>query len=167
MTMCVFCEAENSDSLTDCQRCGAPLPTGGNGQLDETTFRSQLLELVTQGQKTQAVAAYRRQTGSSLTEAVEYIDKLDSDQEFALARPIADLEREVGKLLERGEKIAAIKVYRERTGVGLKSAKDEVEAIEARLGLTPEEGDSKVGCAGLILFLGASWTTMCLTIGLS
>lgn len=36
---------------------------------------------------------------------------------------------EIIRLLADGQKIAAIKLYRERTGAGLKEAKDAVEAI--------------------------------------
>ena len=36
-------------------------------------------------------------------------------------------------LLRRGQKIEAIKIYRERTNCGLKEAKDAVEEIERRL----------------------------------
>jgi ribosomal protein L7/L12 len=38
---------------------------------------------------------------------------------------------EVSNLLARGNKIGAIKLVRERTGLGLKEAKDYVEALEA------------------------------------
>lgn len=40
---------------------------------------------------------------------------------------------EVRALLERNRKIEAIKLYREHTGLGLKEAKDAVEAIEQTL----------------------------------
>jgi ribosomal protein L7/L12 len=39
---------------------------------------------------------------------------------------------EVWAALQSGNKIAAIKIYRERTGVGLKEAKDAVDQIEQR-----------------------------------
>ncbi|PZS28112.1 MAG: 50S ribosomal protein L12 [Pseudonocardiales bacterium] len=39
------------------------------------------------------------------------------------------LSAEILDLLGRGRKIEAIKVYRERTGVGLKEAKDAVERL--------------------------------------
>ena len=58
-----------------------------------------------------------------------------------------DVEPELLSLLGRGEKIQAIKLYRERTGVGLKEAKDAVEALAQRHGLTPKA----TGCAGLFL----------------
>ena len=40
---------------------------------------------------------------------------------------------EIEDLLRRGQKIQAIKLYRERTGVGLKEAKDAVEEIQRRM----------------------------------
>jgi ribosomal protein L7/L12 len=41
-------------------------------------------------------------------------------------------EAEIFALLSRGQKIPAIKLYRQRTGAGLKEAKDAVEAMERR-----------------------------------
>ena len=43
--------------------------------------------------------------------------------------PSKDVDPEVRRLAESGEKIAAIKRYREITGVGLKEAKDAVERL--------------------------------------
>lgn len=51
-----------------------------------------------------------------------------------------------------GRKIAAIKLVRERTGSGLKDAKDAVEALAARHGVAP----SRSGCLGAAAFLFAS-----------
>ena len=42
-----------------------------------------------------------------------------------------ELEEQLRMLLAEGQKIEAIKVYRERTGAGLAEAKDAVEALEA------------------------------------
>lgn len=47
--------------------------------------------------------------------------------------PAAAVDPEVAKLLASGNKIGAIKVYRERTRCDLVTAKDAVEAIERRL----------------------------------
>ena len=65
---------------------------------------------------------------------------------------LGGLEQEVLAILKGGTKIEAIKVYRQRTGVGLKEAKDAVEALAARYGVV-----SKSGCAGVlavVVFLG-------------
>jgi ribosomal protein L7/L12 len=40
---------------------------------------------------------------------------------------------EIVNLLRQGQKIEAIKIYRERTNLGLKEAKDAVEAIERQI----------------------------------
>jgi Ribosomal protein L7/L12 C-terminal domain len=47
----------------------------------------------------------------------------------------ADVPPGVVEALRRGEKIAAIKRYREATGVGLKEAKEFVEEVQRRDGL--------------------------------
>ncbi|MGZ3424747.1 MAG: ribosomal protein L7/L12, partial [Polyangiales bacterium] len=49
-------------------------------------------------------------------------------------------DNEIAAILATGGKISAIKRYREITGVGLKEAKDAVEALEARL---KDEGEEK------------------------
>lgn len=161
MLSCLFCEQKNAVTNQQCQTCGAPLPIDESTGLEASVFRTQLLQLITQGEKLQAISAYRRQFSCSLEDAKEAVDVLDRDQQFATARPIADVEREVGKLLERGEKLQAIKVYREQTGVGLKEAKEEVDAIETRLGLEPEDAPKPGGCFGVVLLFGCGsiWLT--------
>lgn len=165
MATCVFCEYENSIAATECQQCGSLLPSGGNQRLDDATFRTQLLELLKRGEKLKAIGAYGRQTGASQSAASEYIDGLESDQEFA-AGPNADVEWLVGKLLERGEKDNAIKVYREGTGLDSQTAEAEVDALEIRLGLTPSQRASQSGCALIFLMIGTSllWFTVCVAI---
>ncbi len=64
--------------------------------------------------------------------------------------PIADA-------LRAGNKIEAIKLHREATGLGLKESKDEIEAIEAGLRAKfpdqfPAKPAGKGGCLGLIVF---------------
>jgi ribosomal protein L7/L12 len=43
--------------------------------------------------------------------------------------PPADKLREIRRVLARGEKIEAIRMYREHTGAGLKEAKDAVDRL--------------------------------------
>ncbi len=61
-----------------------------------------------------------------------------------------------------GRKIEAIKIYREGTGVGLKDAKDFIEALEARL-----RHDSPEKFSGPPRGAGCSSTAAMLIIGLS
>jgi ribosomal protein L7/L12 len=53
---------------------------------------------------------------------------------LGIAEPLPE-EPEVVQHLERGERIQAIKVYRERTGVGLAEAKEAVDRIARERGL--------------------------------
>src|SRR5689334_22847409 len=48
------------------------------------------------------------------------------------------LETELAALLRNGRKIDAIKLVRQRHGLGLKEAKDEVDLLERSLGLAPQ-----------------------------
>jgi ribosomal protein L7/L12 len=48
--------------------------------------------------------------------------------------PLANVPAAVADAIQRGEKIEAIKLYREATGVGLKEAKDYVEEIQRKSG---------------------------------
>lgn len=48
--------------------------------------------------------------------------------------PYKNLPREVVEALQRGNKIQAIKHYRDATGIGLQQAKDFIEEVERRAG---------------------------------
>lgn len=52
------------------------------------------------------------------------------------------------ELMRSRKKIDAIKVYRQRYGVGLKEAKDAVETLAAEHGLAASQ---TIGCAGVVL----------------
>ena len=60
-------------------------------------------------------------------------DKLN----ISFADPNSDpiLSPQIQEALRRGNKIEAIKIYRELTGVGLAEAKQAVDNLESRLGL--------------------------------
>jgi ribosomal protein L7/L12 len=92
-------------------------------------------------------------------------DAADSDAASTpppAAPDAGSLEADVLALMQGNKKIQAIKLYRERTGVGLKEAKDFVEALAANHGVAPSSG----GCAGMVLLMllagatvaGAAWS---------
>ncbi|MES2790654.1 MAG: hypothetical protein V4719_13670 [Planctomycetota bacterium] len=162
MSNCVFCDQDNPPTLSRCQLCQAPLPTPETGILAEDVFRQHLQQLLREQQRVSAVAAYRRRTGVDLTTAVEAIDALERDQQFDLSPDNADLEWTIIGYLERGEKIAAIKLYREKTGLGLKAAKDAVEALELRMGLSTVPTPS--GCFGIAFLMCSLLTSLCLMV---
>jgi hypothetical protein len=74
--------------------------------------------------------------------------------------PLTDAQlNAISDALRAGEKIQAIKLHREATGLGLKQAKDEIDAIEA--GLREKFPDqfpaanraAGKGCLGAVVFL--------------
>lgn len=150
MPHCIFCDQDTPAGIANCRLCGAPLPHFDSEALPADVFHKQLVQLVNEGQRVQAIAAYRRHTGVDLNAAVEVIDSLERDRQFTVTPGAADLEWEIISHLERGEKIGAIKLYRDRTRAGLKEAKDAVEAIEARMGLGPDPA-RRAGCLGMLV----------------
>jgi ribosomal protein L7/L12 len=88
--------------------------------------------LMLQGQKIQAIKVYRELTGVSLKEAKDYVDALESGGHPVAANPTptgSDDLAEVHALARQGQKIQAIKLYRELTGTGLREAKDYIDRL--------------------------------------
>jgi len=88
------------------------------------------------GNKIAAIKLYRDGTGAGLAEAKEAIELIAAGKpppSGAAATPPSDAMQEVSALLVAGRKIEAIRVYRAATGVGLKEAKDAVDALEREI----------------------------------
>ena len=94
-------------------------------------------ELLRAGKKIEAIKRYRELTGASLKEAKDAIELVESGRsatlppKSALLRQVNDSEIEAQ--IRSGHMIDAIKLYREKNGVGLKEAKDAVEAWRDRI----------------------------------
>ncbi len=116
---------------------------------NDPSFESELKELIARGEKSQAIKLYRERTGVGLKEAKEAVEALERG-EAPQTRPstASYSDGEIVSLLKQGEKIQAIKLYRDRTGAGLKEAKDAVEALARDRGITPP---SRGGCMGAVL----------------
>jgi hypothetical protein len=78
--------------------------------------------------------------------------------------PSDTLEGRVLRLLQQGQKIAAIKLYREETGVGLKEAKDSVETLGRQWGMKVDAAGcgaavfvACVAIAATVLLVGSLW----------
>jgi ribosomal protein L7/L12 len=115
--------------------------------------------LVQSGQKIQAIKLYRERYGVGLKEAKDVIDAMAEGKEISFPPPSVSvphdepgipasmdvLHASIDGMLRQGQKIEAIKLYRERTSLGLKEAKDAVDAREAEL---RARGDiaAKSGC---------------------
>ena len=107
--------------------------------------------LLAEGRKIEAVKRYREATGAGLAAAKEMVEAIARGEPPPEDKPVASaFDSEVLAFLQGGKKIEAIKLYRQRTGVGLKEAKDAVEAIAAQAGIAAPAGS---GCAGVVLLL--------------
>jgi ribosomal protein L7/L12 len=81
--------------------------------------------------KIERIRAYREQTGSSLKEALGAIEAQDRGQPVPSPVPTAPLENDIHALVQRGELIEAIKLYRERTGASLLEAKQAIDRLRS------------------------------------
>jgi ribosomal protein L7/L12 len=89
------------------------------------------------GRKIEAIKLYRDATGAGLAEAKQAVEMIEGGKppQAEPAAPIGDDQalRAVSGLVAKGNKIEAIKRYREATGLGLKEAKDAVDALERQI----------------------------------
>jgi large subunit ribosomal protein L7/L12 len=163
MPKCRFCDRNNPTGIDRCQNCGAWLEqavpaTSGRQPAEPVSsaddFESQVILLVERGQMIAAIKLYRERTGTGLAEAKSAVEALAAGQPIERRNPEVDgisldsLEGQVLVLLRARRKIEAIKIYRERTGVGLKEAKDAVEGLAVKHGINPG-----AGCAGMVLLI--------------
>jgi ribosomal protein L7/L12 len=97
-------------------------------------------QLIDAGELIQAIKLVRSLTSLGLKESKDLVDAMQRGErpEFPMYRPAKapatgitpELEAEVQRLLAGGEKIQAIKLWREQTGWGLVESKDAVEERE-------------------------------------
>lgn len=86
--------------------------------------------LLAAGKKIQAIKLWRERTGLGLRDAKLAVEALAKTPSPSAGESAEDaLEREVRELLAGNKKIHAIKLWRERTGLGLREAKEAVEAM--------------------------------------
>jgi len=118
---------------------------------DDTDFEDELRALLAAGRKIEAIKQYRVATGAGLADAKNAVEALERGGSLSTKEAVGSaFEDEILSLMRQGQKIAAIKLYREKTGVGLKEAKDFIEALAADQGITAA---SKSGCLGVMLLL--------------
>jgi ribosomal protein L7/L12 len=112
---------------------------------------TEIQALLAEGRKIEGIKRYREATGAGLAAAKEMVEAIERGEPLPERKPVdSTFENEIVGLLEGGKKIEAIKRYRERTGGGLKEAKDAVEAVAAQRGIV---APSRSGCLGVVLLL--------------
>ena len=90
---------------------------------------AELLDLIRSGRKIEAIKRLRETRGLGLSEATAEIERLGNKSAAATAmRAPRQVDFEVRQLAQSGQRIAAIKLLRERNRLGLKEAKDLLDA---------------------------------------
>ena len=159
MIRCPFCDHKNPTGATHCAECKAELfdpdaaeAGAGAASAESNSLDGRVLTLLSGGRKIEAIKLYRDVTGAGLKEAKDAVEALERDGSLppqraqAASGPGVD-NAEILELLRAGQKIRAIKLYRERTGSGLADAKNAVEALARAEGLPV--GGSGCGSAAL------------------
>jgi ribosomal protein L7/L12 len=141
-TPVVICKYCNTTLRLKAEIVGSP-GLGGQSSIDlnpkldpyhSLADLDRIRELLANQQRPEAIRLYMEQTGAGLGEATRAIERLQAEREPQVintpAGPFAiDLD-EIERLTRNGQKINAIKLLREQTNLGLKEAKDAVDAIE-------------------------------------
>ena len=155
MPKCRFCNYDVHPSIGQCPQCGAPVDR------PSADLEQQVRALLSQGQKIEAVKLYKDQTGVGLAEAKQAVEAIQAGAGPPSPPEIGgDLEAELLRLLGRGDKLEAVKLYRERMGVALFEAKQAVESLAASHGLVPR----RTGCLGMVLAVVLAAVTLGMTI---
>jgi ribosomal protein L7/L12 len=138
MPRCSFCDTSIRHGDSRCPSCGKPVSPSPDGQQVE----SEVLQLLRRGRKLEAIKLYKNAFDCSLLEAKNAVESLATGPFVPEPAPVHDprLEQQLLDLLRRQRKIQAIKLYKEATGVRLMDAKQAVEALASRHGVTASFG---------------------------
>jgi LSD1 subclass zinc finger protein len=122
------------------------------------------------GNKIGAIKHYRERTGTGLKEAKDAVEAIERGREppvVAMARAMHNVPAgvdlaQIQALLKAGNKIEAIRLYRNTSGLSLKESKQAVEAIAASTpGVKPSLGPTEsAGCWNVLLIIAV--VVMCL-----
>lgn len=98
---------------------------------NENTLPDSVLQALQEGQTIEAIKLLRQSSGLGLKEAKDRIDAYQQGKPIPATASASGtlLPASVQAALNSGNKIEAIKLLREQTGLGLKEAKDAVEAM--------------------------------------
>lgn len=108
------------------------------------SWQAELMAWLKIDQKISAIKVYRTHTGLGLAEAKTAVEAIQAGKQVEgfsapktpevvrqTATPPSNLREEMEQLIRQNNKIMAIKICRERTGLGLKESKDIADALQA------------------------------------
>jgi large subunit ribosomal protein L7/L12 len=160
MPNCPSCNTSHSPGTTFCRSCGASIPEPATTTVD---LEREVRSLLEQGRKLEAVKVYKVHTGCGLKDAKDAVEALQRGASLPEPEKVdTELEAEILNLLGRGEKIKAVKLYRDRTAANLMESKLAVEAMAERHGITVEGG----GCSGVLIVLIVAVAGVAVLVGL-
>jgi ribosomal protein L7/L12 len=113
---------------------------------DRKALEDEILRLLAGSRKIEAIKLCRERMGLGLKEAKDLVDGLEAGRRGA-PPPAAPGDADLLDLVRAGRKIEAVKLCRERTGLGLKEAKDAVDALAAAHGVVAPAR----GCLALLV----------------
>lgn len=126
-----------SKAAVEALRFGTSAPVSA---VSASSREQQILDLMARNQEIQAIKLYREWTNVGLKEAKDAVEAMARGEVGSIPVPEpsvvmdgASVDDQIRVLLAKRQKIEAIKVYRLATNLGLKEAKDYVEAIEAQM----------------------------------
>jgi ribosomal protein L7/L12 len=91
-------------------------------------IQQQALSLIANNQKIAAVKLIMDHAHCGLKEAKDYADELQTSVQKPITNP-ANLDEQLLAILSQGNKLNAIKCYKDATGAGLAESKDYVEKL--------------------------------------
>ena len=115
-----------------------------------------VVDLLRDGRKIEAVKIVREETGASLKDALRAVEEIEAgarEVEIAPTDPMPEVEA----LAREGRTVEAVQVLRQRSGLGLKEAKDVVDACpqpEAQAGVSLVRMGLLLALAALLVALG-------------
>jgi ribosomal protein L7/L12 len=176
MARCPFCEQSIAESAATCPRCGAAIAAPESSRsppesrypavrADDTSWHPEIASLAAQGRKIDAIKLYRDRTGAGLAEAKAAVEALEQGETMTIRASRVtqgtSAEADLLDLLRQGQKVEAIKVYRERTGTGLREAKEAIERLAAQHEIAPRGSGCLAMLAVTLAAAGAGCGLVC------
>lgn len=106
------------------------------------------------GDKIAAIKLLRQATGLGLKEAKDAVERVEAGGSFALPGQAIDASSNslIANALLQGNKLEAIRLYREQRGVGLKEAKEAIEAMAgSQQAIAPSLSPGEVSESGSLM----------------
>jgi ribosomal protein L7/L12 len=130
---------KDAKEVIDFLMAGGELDAKKKRQKPPVDAAAGIRDLLHEGRRDEAVDLYAKFAGVDLYTAQDAVDEIEREMRLADAPDepgkMSLLERgEIKELLQQGNKIEAVKRYRELSGLGLKEAKDAVDDMARGLG---------------------------------